>query len=187
MFVAKHEGMRRSDLPISNPCPRKFSTLERIDDARGHCDDCNLTVHNLSALPEKEALEVWKQRQGHFCVNYKCDEEGNVLFADSPPKSVLVPITQLTSKRKAATIAASLILAACGAHNNEATGAGSVAPSDAAQEPKGDAGMPPKVVEYGGGAPADLRDASPVVVEPTGPDAGADESPDASTPDGSSS
>jgi hypothetical protein len=135
--------MRKTDLPIVGLCPRKFATLERIDDARGHCDDCNLTVHNFSAMTEKDALEVWKRRDGHFCVNYRCDAEGNILFADTPRKPTLVPVTRLTSKRKAATLAASLLLAACGGKVDEPefTAAHSV-PADAARPSELDGGVP---------------------------------------------
>jgi hypothetical protein len=183
--------MRKTDLPIVSPCPRKFATLEPIDDARGHCDECNLTVHNFSAMTEKAALEAWKRRDAHFCVNYQCDAEGNILFADTPRKPAIVPVTRLTSKRKAATLAASLLLAACGGSNSDApewTGELSAPPDAAQPEKKANGGpdaSPPQPMEMGGvampldaGAPEQPDSGDTDAEPPAKPDAG---KPDSST------
>lgn len=52
------------------------------DTAVRHCDSCDESVHELSAMPEDEARAFVRDRgQEQPCIRYRFDAAGRILFA----------------------------------------------------------------------------------------------------------
>lgn len=73
------------DIRIDTPCPASWSEMEG-DQARRHCEQCELTVHNLAEMNrvEGEAL-LDKQRSGErVCVRVEYNPDGSCVTKDEP-------------------------------------------------------------------------------------------------------
>lgn len=75
-------GVIRLDLPCQVPWDQM-----RGDDRVRFCTQCNLNVHNLSAMSEDEAAAFLAMRDGRVCVAYERREDGSAVFADRPTTS----------------------------------------------------------------------------------------------------
>jgi hypothetical protein len=66
--------MKKLQFPtIARPCPKKWENL-RGDNQKRFCDECQLHVHNLSAMSEKE-VQALLQIPGRCCVGYLSQPE----------------------------------------------------------------------------------------------------------------
>lgn len=122
--------MRKSELPISNPCDEDWGDMRRDPGARRFCDQCSKHVHDLTSLTESEAREVLAQAGSErICVRYRVDGSGTLKFREPAHKTqvdpVLVPVAALRRRaapsRVAPVAAASaavlaVALAACTPH-----------------------------------------------------------------------
>ena len=96
--------MRKSELPISNPCDEDWGGMRRDPGARRFCDQCSKHVHDLTSLTEDEAREVLAQAGGErICVRYRVDGSGTLEFRQPAHKtqSPLVPVTALRRRAPA--------------------------------------------------------------------------------------
>jgi hypothetical protein len=66
------------NLKIATPCPMKWSQMEGDDRVR-HCAQCKLAVHNLSAMSEREAVELVTARK---CVTFFVRADGTLITGD---------------------------------------------------------------------------------------------------------
>jgi hypothetical protein len=77
--------MRRSHLPILEPCAEDWSAMTG-DARRRHCSSCAREVLHLSAMTAEEARETLAAHAGEqVCVRYSCDAQDNVVFAPRRP------------------------------------------------------------------------------------------------------
>src|SRR5690606_33166545 len=115
----------RRRLPILEPCTADWSAMQALDDARRHCEQCRLDVHDLQAMTEAQARAL--VRGGGVCVRYRYDARGHIQFADSDPRG--------TSLGWAAIAAAASLLAlvGCASHEPLARMMAHVEPEDVVQ------------------------------------------------------
>ena len=80
-----------ADLRITEPCPLAQDAWQRGQRTR-HCAECNLDVHNLSALTAVEAAAMVahsRETGTRLCASYEHDAAGNVVASDSNAHLVL--------------------------------------------------------------------------------------------------
>lgn len=112
-------SMRIDEVPIESPCDED---LDRMRLGPGgldrHCDRCEKSVHDLSAMGPERARAFLAANGGSICISYISDRRGELVFepahAPARPKSDFVPLARLA---QAATLAASL--AACTPHGHD--------------------------------------------------------------------
>lgn len=112
-------SMRIDEVPIESPCDED---LDRMRLGPGgldrHCDRCEKSVHDLSAMGAERARAFLAANGGSICISYISDRRGELVFepahAPARPKSDFVPLARLA---QAATLAASL--AACTPHGHD--------------------------------------------------------------------
>ena len=98
------------EIQLRLPCDRSFDDMAPIAGGR-HCDACDLTVQDVSALTEHEARVLLRTRhERRVCVAYRPLPDGTVRTA---PERV-VPSARLLRKARPAVFAAATLLAACG-------------------------------------------------------------------------
>lgn len=76
---------------IASPCPARWEDMTGDDKVR-HCARCNLSVHNLSAMPHDEAESLLASRfdpdgsqtDGRFCASFFRRADGTILTRDCP-------------------------------------------------------------------------------------------------------
>lgn len=71
-------------IEIANPCPASWDAM-RGDDRVRFCEECQLNVYNLSALPREAALKLLNERgegRGRLCVRLYKRADGTVITAD---------------------------------------------------------------------------------------------------------
>lgn len=122
--------LRKSELPISNPCDEDWGGMRRDPGARRFCDQCSKHVHDLTSMTEDEARDVLAQAGGErICVRYRVDGSGALRFREPAQKTqiepTLVPVAALRRRgapSRVAPIAAApaavlaVALAACTPH-----------------------------------------------------------------------
>ena len=54
---------------LSNPCSQDWSAM-RGDEKRRFCDQCQLHVHNLSAMTKDERMELLSEGTEERCISY---------------------------------------------------------------------------------------------------------------------
>jgi hypothetical protein len=88
--------MRRTQLPIANPCHEDWRTMDPV--ARGRfCRRCDKQVHDLSAMTEPQAREFLAEpRDSKICVRYACDGAGNVRFSPLRVAAVALALAACT-------------------------------------------------------------------------------------------
>ncbi len=62
---------------IAKPCPKLWSDLVG-DDKRRFCSQCQLHVHDLSAMQETERAEFLSAQTGSVCITYELAEDGSI-------------------------------------------------------------------------------------------------------------
>jgi len=75
-----------ADLRITEPCPLAEDAWQPGQRTR-HCAECNLDVHNLSALTAVEAAAMVahsRETGTRLCASYEHDAAGNLITLDSP-------------------------------------------------------------------------------------------------------
>lgn len=98
--------MTRLDLEIASPCSADWSAMQG-DAKRRFCSQCQLHVHDLSAMTRPEAEAILEAAgQGRVCVRFYRRLDGTVLTQDCP-----VGLRQRLRRAKArlATAAAGLL------------------------------------------------------------------------------
>ncbi|WP_426107626.1 hypothetical protein [Massilia sp. TSP1-1-2] len=69
-------------IKIASPCTASWAAM-RGDDRVRHCNDCNKSVFNLSAMPEAEgAALLAANADGALCVRYYQRADGTVMTSD---------------------------------------------------------------------------------------------------------
>jgi hypothetical protein len=71
-------------IEIANPCPASWDKM-RGDDRVRFCDQCQLNVYNISAMPREEAIQLLARRgetRGRLCVRLYKRADGTVITAD---------------------------------------------------------------------------------------------------------
>lgn len=97
---------------VASPCPARWEDMTGDDRVR-HCGQCNLKVHNLSAMTRAQAEALLRPlaegATGRVCAQFYRRPDGTILTADCP-----VGIAAATRRAAArARRAASLALACC--------------------------------------------------------------------------
>ena len=67
---------------IKTPCSENWENMAG-DDKRRFCDNCQKDVHNLSAMPQKQAQKLLETAKTELCVRYSLDDSGQVLSLPS--------------------------------------------------------------------------------------------------------
>ncbi len=76
--------MNRDDLHIHEPCHEDWDQMTG-DAQHRHCEHCVKDVHHLSKMTRDEAEGFLENNHGQkICVRYECDDDGSLLFKDSP-------------------------------------------------------------------------------------------------------
>lgn len=101
--------MKRDEARIRTPCPAEWDDM-RGDDTHRHCDTCDKTVHNLSAMTEAEARAVVAPKG--VCVRYELDT-GTGRIRHRTPSTFAVRLTA------AAALTAGLAVPAAAAISRE--------------------------------------------------------------------
>ena len=65
-------------LKVGTPCPKLWSELTG-DDKRRYCDQCQLHVHNLSAMPAGERDRFVAESGGRLCIAYTQRVDGTMV------------------------------------------------------------------------------------------------------------
>lgn len=95
------------DIRISSPCSAEWDSMTGNDRVR-FCSHCNLSVHNLSAMSQREALRLVANSKGRLCVRYYRQPERSIQTATLPQQ--LHQITRRTSRIAAGAFTAALSL-----------------------------------------------------------------------------
>jgi hypothetical protein len=65
-------------LRVAKPCPKNWNDMQG-DDKRRFCEHCQLHVHNLSAMAERERDALIEQSGGHLCIAYLERADGTMV------------------------------------------------------------------------------------------------------------
>jgi hypothetical protein len=82
--MAKSPAVSLAIIEIANPCPASWEKM-RGDDRVRFCEECQLNVYNLSALPRDAAVALLSERsqgRGRLCVRLYKRADGTVITAD---------------------------------------------------------------------------------------------------------
>lgn len=144
-------------IDIASPCTASWEEMKGDDRVR-HCNDCNKSVFNLSAMPQADAAALLADNHnGELCVRFYRRQDGTVMTSDCGD-SQRAAVRQAWRKLPHMAGAAVLALSAAGC-----------AASDAAPASNADAPVPkvtpaPMVVTMG--APPPRRQAVPDATKP---------------------
>ncbi len=69
-------------IEIRQPCSADWGAMAG-DRRRRHCAACDLAVHNLSAMPRKQAQRLIAEADGRLCVRFEQDGRGRVRYRRS--------------------------------------------------------------------------------------------------------
>jgi hypothetical protein len=78
--------MNKDDVKIGSPCTADWSEMGG-DQSRRFCDQCDKSVHNLSALTEPEAKTLLKEPK--ICVRYTTNKAGDINFQPTSRRALL--------------------------------------------------------------------------------------------------
>jgi hypothetical protein len=82
--------MRRTHLPIANPCHEDWDAMHPVERGR-FCDSCDKSVFDLSSMTEAEASETLREHAGQrICVRYCHDTAGTIRFRPERPMRAAV-------------------------------------------------------------------------------------------------
>ncbi len=111
---------------IASPCPVRWEDMTGSDTVR-HCAQCNLSVHNLSAMTRDDAESLLASRaEGRLCAGFFRRADGTILTRDCP---VGLAAVRARVRRTAARVAAALGLVAAGTVAAATSARESMAPS----------------------------------------------------------
>lgn len=97
-----------TDVRVVKPCAVKWETMTGDEKARV-CSQCNLTVHNLSAMTDREAAILVKQRKTErTCVFFRKNANGTVAVDNCPQQ------LKMARNRVFSVVSASLMCVALG-------------------------------------------------------------------------
>jgi hypothetical protein len=83
-------------LPLRNRCSENFAAMPAVPGGR-HCDRCQQTVHDLSAMTPREADRFVAARAGTpTCYRYLARRDGTLVFAPEPTRAPLATIVSLS-------------------------------------------------------------------------------------------
>ena len=74
-------GRMKADPPplrIAKPCPKNWDDMTG-DAKRRFCDQCQLHVHNLSAMSPGERVQFVAETRGHACITYELRGDGTMI------------------------------------------------------------------------------------------------------------
>ncbi|MDF1836744.1 MAG: hypothetical protein P1V35_02650 [Planctomycetota bacterium] len=95
-------------LSIETPCPKTWAELDG-DNLKRFCGKCQKHVHNGESMTRSEAAALVRQGEGDVCMRLVTDDEGSILYKDSPRTSKPSSIV----RRAGLAIAAGGLVAAC--------------------------------------------------------------------------
>lgn len=105
--------MNKQQLPINNPCTQDWNTMAGGDRQR-FCQVCDKTVHDLSAMTQKEAQGVLAQRRAgqRLCVRYSAGDDGEILFQRPSliPAGLLLRTRQVALRATLAAVAVAAVV-----------------------------------------------------------------------------
>jgi hypothetical protein len=79
-----------TDLKVVAPCPIKWETMTG-DEQKRFCSQCNLNVHNLSAMSAREAVAVVKRsKTERTCVFFRRKADGTIAVDNCPQQLKMV-------------------------------------------------------------------------------------------------
>jgi hypothetical protein len=101
---AKPQEIGLFNLHIASPCPADWEKM--IGDERiRHCAECNLNVYNISAMTERQAMQLIAGKQGQrVCLRFYRRADGTVLTRNCPWS--LRAMTRKISRLSAAVLTA---------------------------------------------------------------------------------
>lgn len=70
-------------LRVASPCPASWEKM-RGDELVRFCDQCKLSVYNVSAMSAAAAEKLLLEREGRLCVRYFQRADGTILTRDCP-------------------------------------------------------------------------------------------------------
>lgn len=72
--------MSRNPSPyrIEKPCPKSWDEMSG-DAKRRFCEHCQLHVHNLSAMSDREREGLMQNRQARVCISYEVGRDGSMI------------------------------------------------------------------------------------------------------------
>src|SRR5262245_56534798 len=79
----KHASVSLDIIEIANPCPASWEKM-RGDDRVRFCEECQLNVYNVCAIPREAALKLLNERgegRGVLCVGWYKRGDGTVISA----------------------------------------------------------------------------------------------------------
>lgn len=79
---------------VASPCDILWEEMKGTDRVR-HCNHCERSVYNLSAMSRREAEEFVQQREGRLCIRFYRRADGTMLTDDCP-------VGQRAARRKVA-------------------------------------------------------------------------------------
>ena len=102
--IAKRRPLSVLDsVQIAQPCPAEWAAMHAVDGFAyrrvRHCQQCNLRVYNLSAMPRTEAEELLRESEGRMCVRLYRRPDGTVLTADCSYFRRAVDVTKVATRR----------------------------------------------------------------------------------------
>ncbi|MFL5244020.1 MAG: hypothetical protein ACJ8FY_18105 [Gemmataceae bacterium] len=68
-------------IEVPSPCMAAWDEMKGTDRVR-FCDQCRLHVYNLSAMSQKEAMNLLERSEGNACVRFYCRVDGTLLTQD---------------------------------------------------------------------------------------------------------
>ena len=77
-------GLDLSNIRIASPCPADWNKMVGDERVR-HCSECNLNVYNLSAMTERQALQLLAGNSGtRMCLRLYRRADGTIITQDCP-------------------------------------------------------------------------------------------------------
>jgi len=100
---------RLEQIKFEEPCPASWNAMEGTEERR-YCDQCDLHVQNLSAMPRQEAESLLDQRErgDRLCIRVEYLPDGQCVTAETP-----LAVRSGPGRIVAAALALGASLAAC--------------------------------------------------------------------------
>lgn len=96
------------EIVLHTPCDASWDAMTKVASGR-HCAACDLTVHDLSSITEREVRTLMSSApDGTLCVHYVVRSDGTIRTA---PETVIPP-SRLLAKAKPMILAATTMFAA---------------------------------------------------------------------------
>lgn len=77
------EENRKGELCVTEACPKEWNELVEAGDATRFCGECQLHVHDSTALTRAEAQQLVQSSEGRVCMRIVQDKDGQTLFRDA--------------------------------------------------------------------------------------------------------